>query len=83
MSEKLYDELKKIETKVDGLDLRLDTISESQVRMEADVKYHIKRTDELQDMVRKHDRLYAITMFVVAATPVVIGILVGVKRLVW
>jgi predicted DNA-binding protein YlxM (UPF0122 family) len=83
MSDKLYDEIKKVEVKVDKLDNRLDTISESQVRMEADVKYHIKRTDELQEMVRKHDKLYAITMFIVAATPVVIGILVGVKRIVW
>lgn len=73
--------LHRIEAKVDKLDNRLDVMSESQVRMEADIKYHIKRTDELQNMVRKHDKLYAITMFIVAATPIVLGIIVAVKRI--
>ncbi len=33
----------------------LQQIKESQIRMEADLKYHIKRTDLLEERVEKHE----------------------------
>ena len=36
---------------MDELKNKVEEIRESQIRMEADVKYHIKRTDILQDKV--------------------------------
>lgn len=48
MSEKL---LIHILEKVDKLEEHVGHIRESQVRMEGDVKYHIKRTDLLEEKV--------------------------------
>lgn len=73
--------MEELNKKVEIIDSKLDRISESQVRMEADILYHIKRTDQLENLVRKHDKFYVITMFIVAATPVIIGIAAGIKRL--
>ena len=35
----------------------IQAIRESQIRMEADVKHHIKRTDALEEKVLKHEEL--------------------------
>ena len=35
----------------------IQTIRESQIRMEADIKYHIKRTDLLEERVDKNEKL--------------------------
>jgi hypothetical protein len=40
--------------KVDKIQEDVYVTRESQVRMEADVKYHIKRTDMLEDQVKKN-----------------------------
>jgi len=37
--------------KIDRLDDKLGTIAECQIRMESDLKYHIKRTDILEEKV--------------------------------
>jgi hypothetical protein len=36
----------------------IKTIRESQIRMEDDVKYHIQRTDLLEDMVKPMNKAY-------------------------
>ena len=35
----------------------IQAIRESQIRMEADIKYHIKRTDLLEERVDKNEKL--------------------------
>jgi len=35
----------------------IQTIRESQIRMEADLKYHIKRTDLLEEKVNKNEEI--------------------------
>lgn len=73
--------LDKIENKLEDIDEKVDVIREVQIKMEADVRYRIKRTDELQNLVEKHDKMYYITMFIVAAVPIVLGIAATMSKL--
>lgn len=49
-------------------------IRESQVRMEMDLKYHIKRTDMLEEMVRPIHKLYSWGVMTLAASSVIYGL---------
>jgi ABC-type proline/glycine betaine transport system permease subunit len=73
--------MEKLEKEIKIIDSKLDAHTESLIRIEADLKYHIKRSDNLENLVQKHEKLYYITMFIVAATPIVLGILLSLKRL--
>ena len=42
---------------MDEIKKDIQVIRESQIRMEADVKHHIKRTDALEEKVLKHEEL--------------------------
>ena len=42
---------------MDEIKKDIQAIRESQIRMEADVKHHIKRTDALEEKVFKHEEL--------------------------
>tara|TARA_R100001594_G_scaffold126897_1_gene164325 strand:- start:59 stop:298 length:240 start_codon:yes stop_codon:yes gene_type:complete len=52
---------------MDDLKSDIKVIRESQIRMEGDLKYHIKRTDALEDRIDHHDKalrpLYAWAWF--------------------
>ena len=51
MNKKSMDALEKINDK-------LDNVTECQIRMEADLKYHIKRTDILENKIKPLGRTY-------------------------
>lgn len=60
-------------------------IRESQIRMEEDIKYHILRTDNLEDMVMPVYKVYAYiiaTGKVLGGLSLLIGIMVGLGRLI-
>lgn len=42
---------------MDEIKKDIQAIRESQIRMEADVRHHIKRTDALEEKVLKHEEL--------------------------
>jgi hypothetical protein len=43
---------------LDKISDKLDDVTECQIRMEADLKYHIKRTDLLENKVKPIGRMY-------------------------
>ena len=69
----------------------IQTIRESQIRMEADLKYHIKRTDLLEQKVDKNEQiLQPLIVFswisnnirtLMLLGTITVGVLVGVLKL--
>lgn len=52
----IRDRFDKLETKIDALDSKLDNIVTTQVSQAKDIQHHIKRTDDLQNIVETlHD----------------------------
>jgi len=60
-------------------------IRESQIRMEEDIKYHIKRTDNLEEMVipvHKFHNFLTIGVKIIGVLGVITGIVVGIIRVI-
>lgn len=68
--------LTQILTKVDKLDDRLDSTMVEIVEIKKDLKYHIKRTDILEEQVKPINKAYTVLKVVI---PIIIGVAVTFK----
>ena len=64
-----------------GLKKDVQEIKESQIRMEMDIKYHIKRTDTLESMTMPLYKLYIFSKYTLATLSVIGTILAIYFRL--
>lgn len=66
-----------------GIKKDIQLIRESQIRMEEDLKYHIKRTDTLEDMVKPIHKVHqyiTATLKALAIVSLLIGLIIGINR---
>ena len=67
MDEWFKDTLVKIDTKLDRIDTRVDYLEVNSAEITADLKYHIKRTDMLEDELKpiktKYEQMVGVGKF--------------------
>lgn len=66
---------------MDEIRKELQTIRESQIRMEADINYHIKRTDLIEDRTEKLWKSYIGIQWTIAAIGVGAALLLNVEKI--
>lgn len=59
----------------------LQVIRESQIRMEADINYHIKRTDIIEDRTERLWKSYIGIQWTIAAIAVVATLLMNLEKI--
>lgn len=76
--------LDKIDVKLDRCDQRLDKIDIGNTEMKQDLKYHIKRTDMLEDILlpikTRHDQIVGMAKFA-GAVGTVVGLIEGAIKI--
>jgi hypothetical protein len=66
---------------IDAMEKELKLIRESQIRMEADIHYHIKRTDIIEDRTEKLWKSYIGIQWTIAAVAVAAAILMNLEKI--